>query len=55
LVVYISYQLRYARSGTASAGYLSNHLIDLSGDENSANYMMEDIRLKLYKELAAEE
>ena len=48
-------RLRYALAGTGSAGYLANHLIDLSGDENSANAMMEDIRQKLYRQLGEEE
>lgn len=47
-------RFHYSRSGTASSGYMSNHLIDLSGDENSIAYMIDDIKQKLIMELMQE-
>ena len=48
-------RFHYSRSGTASSSYLSNHLIDLSGDENSIAYIVEDIKEKLQKEMLEED
>lgn len=48
-------RFHFSKSGTFSSGYLSNHLVDLSGDENSITFMLEDIKKKLCTELMEED
>jgi hypothetical protein len=36
-------RLHFAHSGTVSSGYLSNHLIEQSDDENSIKFIIESI------------
>ena len=47
-------RFHYSRSGTASSGYLTNHLIDLSGDESSVQFIVDEIRSKVSAELLEE-
>ena len=44
-------RFHFSKSGTFSSGYLSDHLVDLSGDENSVSAMLEDVKKKLCVEL----